>query len=85
MERIESARLEMLMNQHIRGTMRVDMGGQKPTHIGQPETNYTILTPKRVESTDGSASHPYRRVAGRFRRNRRDILPVSQCVWYYPR
>ena len=35
-----------------------------------------------MESTDGSASHPYRRVVGRYRRNRRDIFPVSQCMWY---
>ncbi len=42
----------------------------------------TISTPKRVESTDGSASHPYQCGVGRFLRNRRDILPTTPCVWY---
>jgi len=44
--------------------------------------NSIILTPRWMESTDGSASHPYQRVVGRFRRNRRDVLLIAPCVWY---
>jgi len=41
------------------------------------------LTPKRMESTDVSAIRPYRCRVGRFRRNRRGILPNTPCVWYH--
>ncbi|TSA35049.1 MAG: DUF4982 domain-containing protein [Verrucomicrobiaceae bacterium] len=46
-------------------------------------SSHTILTPNLVESSDGSASHPYRRGVGRFRRTRRDFLPFAECIWCY--
>jgi len=55
-----------------------------------------ISTSKQIESTDDSASHPYRLLVGRFRRslrltrrreapriNRRHISSITLCVWYH--
>ena len=44
--------------------------------------NHNIVISKRVESTDGSASHPIQKPVGAHRRGARLILPIPLCVWY---
>ena len=40
-----------------------------------------ILAPKRVESTDGSASHPYRKIWWGHIAEVPDFLYLSRCVF----
>jgi len=43
----------------------------------------SISSSNRCDATDGSASHPYRWVVGRFRRNRRDVFCIAPRVWQH--